>query len=178
MASISEALKYLLIDEGGYSNNPDDPGGETYEGISRVFNPNWEGWAMIDVAKQAGGFPGSLRDNSALSDAVTRFYQRTYWEFDGVVSQPVANKVFDLMVNMEPGRSGNAIKLLQTALRFVLGRLDILVDGHYGPETETAVNAADEQKLLTELRAQAAIYYCKKGNPNFQRGWMRRAVRL
>lgn len=38
----------LIKHEGGYVNDPDDKGGETYKGIARKFNPDWKGWKIID----------------------------------------------------------------------------------------------------------------------------------
>ena len=38
--------------EGGYVDDPDDRGGETYKGISRKNHPAWEGWEIIDSMKE------------------------------------------------------------------------------------------------------------------------------
>ena len=35
--------------EGKYSNDKDDPGGETYKGIARNKNKDFEGWGIIAV---------------------------------------------------------------------------------------------------------------------------------
>lgn len=42
----------LMIIEGGHHHDPDDPGGETYCGISRRYHPYWEGWAMLDKGEK------------------------------------------------------------------------------------------------------------------------------
>ena len=52
MANFGDAFKKLSIKEGGYVNDKDDAGGETYRGISRKYNPTWQGWNMIDQYKK------------------------------------------------------------------------------------------------------------------------------
>ena len=52
MANFEDAYKKLLIKEGGYVHDSDDSGGETYRGISRRYNPTWEGWDIIDTYKR------------------------------------------------------------------------------------------------------------------------------
>lgn len=52
MANFKIALDKVLSREGGYINDPDDKGGETYKGISRKYNPDWKGWRIIDNTKK------------------------------------------------------------------------------------------------------------------------------
>ncbi len=33
--------------EAGYSNNPNDLGRETIDGISRTYHPKWDGWKLV-----------------------------------------------------------------------------------------------------------------------------------
>jgi len=40
MANFNQALKKTLVFEGGYVNDPDDPGGETNFGISKRAYPD------------------------------------------------------------------------------------------------------------------------------------------
>ena len=53
MADFRLAYKKIEAAEGGYVNDPDDKGGETYKGISRKANPDWDGWISIDQIKKA-----------------------------------------------------------------------------------------------------------------------------
>ena len=41
--SFDRAFVTTMQSEGGYVNNPKDPGGETYMGISRNNYPHWQG---------------------------------------------------------------------------------------------------------------------------------------
>ena len=67
MADFMKAYLKMAPVEGLYSNDPDDPGGETVHGIARVFWPRWSGWSIVDAAKnaqttQAVEFNGSSED--------------------------------------------------------------------------------------------------------------------
>ena len=51
-SSFKRAFRLIIEGyEGNYSNDKDDPGGETYKGISRNMNKDWEGWKIIDSYK-------------------------------------------------------------------------------------------------------------------------------
>ena len=54
MALFTPAFTLSKINEGGWVNDPNDIGGETYRGISRKFNPKWNGWSVIDEMKKKG----------------------------------------------------------------------------------------------------------------------------
>ena len=43
MANFDEAFALTMKSEGGYANNPNDTGGETYKGVSRKNHPKWNG---------------------------------------------------------------------------------------------------------------------------------------
>lgn len=157
MASFDQAIGTVLAHEGGYSFNPSDPGGETNFGISKRAYPN------LDIKH--------------LTEAQAEdIYRQDYWRYDGIQSQDVATKVFDMAVNFGPP---TAHRLLQLALQG-LGQA-VTVDGILGPQTLSATNAVDPARLLQELRAQGAVRYADiaAGNPGertFLLGWMRRAV--
>lgn len=104
MAKFIDAYKKVLNDEGIYSNDPDDAGGETYKGISRKANPNWDGWISIDAIKKAHPttFKGILKKTPELEKKVQELYKDKYWdcfELDDVPSQLVAEQMFDTAVN-------------------------------------------------------------------------------
>lgn len=161
MADFSQAIDFVLENEGGYSNNPADPGGETNFGLSRAQYPH------LDLK------------TLTREDAVT-IYQRDYWQaqFDAFSSQRIATKVFDACVNLGPTQ---AIRMLQLALGSIQAG-PIIADGKLGPETTAHVNAADEDTLIDEFKARLAKFYCDEavkgtGKNGFVMGWMRRAVK-
>ncbi|KKL99947.1 hypothetical protein LCGC14_1809290 [marine sediment metagenome] len=164
MASFDKAIPTILKHEGGYVNDPLDPGGETNFGISKRTFPD------VDIK--------TLREDQAIS-----IYRELYWLpgiYDAIVDQDTATKVFDLAVNM--GHRA-AHRLLQKALRKfkVHHLLDIKIDGVFGPKTLQAINEGGEpEEILDELRIQAAVYYAnlmvkKPGLVRFAYNWMRRA---
>ena len=104
MAKFIDAYKKVLNNEGIYSNDPDDAGGETYKGISRKANPNWDGWISIDAIKKAHPttFKGILKKTPELEKKVQDLYKDKYWdcfELGDVPSQLVAEQMFDTAVN-------------------------------------------------------------------------------
>ena len=157
MATFDKAIGTVLEHEGGYSFDPNDPGGETKYGISRKAYPG------LDV-------------KALTLDQAKAIYKRDYWIYSRIQDQDVATKVFDMAVNLGPPA---AHRLLQTALNGPGG--NVAVDGVFGPQTLAATNRVNPEQLLQELRAQAAVYYAQTvlTNPSEQKfllGWMRRAV--
>lgn len=169
MELFHEALRKTLNNEGGYSNNKNDKGGETYRGISRKYNKNWIGWATIDDYKKANlpklEFEDALNSDFILQESVKNFYLDNYWDKYklGQIENPnVADFLFDFVVN-----SGQAIKVVQRAL----GLED---DGIVGPKTIKAIN---ETKDALQTLVNARVEYLKglKGFDTFGRGWVARA---
>jgi len=162
MASFDKAIPTILKHEGGYVNDPKDPGGETNFGISKRQYPH------LDI-------------KALTEDGVVIIYHRDYWLpiYDALYNQALATKVFDLAVNM--GHKA-AHRLLQKSLRKFKSDLEerIKIDGILGPKTLRATNIVAQTLLLRELRIQAAVYYVnlivrKPGLVRFAYNWMRRA---
>ena len=103
MANLKPALKATLGQEGIYSKDPDDTGGETFMGISRHNFPKWAGWSIIDAAKLKPGFPKILTSNVTLNSMVEQFYNTEFWlkiGGDKLLNAKVAAQIFDSAVNM------------------------------------------------------------------------------
>ena len=118
MADFKSAYKKIEAAEGGYAFDPDDAGGETYKGISRKANPNWDGWISIDAIKKAHPttFKSILKRTPELEKKVQDLYKDKYWdcfELDDVPNQLVAEQMFDTAVNQ--GQTA-AIKFAQRVL--------------------------------------------------------------
>lgn len=118
MANFDKAYKILQGNEGGYVNDPDDNGGETFAGVSRKFHPKWIGWKRVDTVK---GVLGSDAKNveitkecfkdSSLMNLVKKFYKQYFWDtlrLDEILSDSIAKMLFDAAVNMGLGA---AVKL-------------------------------------------------------------------
>lgn len=90
------AFAFMLSWEGGHSNDPDDPGGETYKGISRKKNPQWSGWQFVDK-----------KDFVSAEREIEHFYKMNYWHKCGCDNLPASFDVcvFDTAVNMGVSRA-------------------------------------------------------------------------
>ena len=169
MAQFEPAIQKTLLFEGGYANNPNDSGGETYRGISRKNWPTWGGWGYVDIERTDPNFPRVLDRNLGLQGQVIDFYRKNFWKYDGITDQRYANKIFDLSVNIG---IVHAIKIAQTAAGSP-------ADGAYGPNTEAAINATFNGSLLP-LITQAAITYHTQivlthpQDAAYLAGWIRR----
>mgnify|MGYP006921402083 CR=1 FL=1 len=99
--------------EGGYVNDPDDNGGETYAGISRKFFPKWAGWSLVDSHKPLK--TNQKIKDGALTEQIHHFYKENFWDKiggDQMADQDLANQVYDMAVN---SGVGSALKLLKEA---------------------------------------------------------------
>lgn len=158
--AFNKAIKTVLKHEGGYVNNPTDPGGETKYGISKRSYP------YLNIA------------TLSVDDAIDIYY-KDWWSkynFDTFIHPTLAGKMFDTAVNMGMKR---AIKLLQRALTSV-GNQDIIDDGIIGSKTINAMNNSNEKELLAAFRSEQASYYrvliTKKPKYSvFKKGWLKRA---
>ena len=121
MAKFDEEFEKVILVEGGYVDDPDDSGGETYLGVSRKNNPNWAGWEIIDKVKSETGLTGTklsskLKKDNSLTQLAKNLYKSNYWdilELDDVPSQEIAHQLFDTCVNCG---STTAIRIAQQVL--------------------------------------------------------------
>jgi len=187
MANFEEAYAKTMGHEGGYVHDPDDVGGETYKGIARKYNADWEGWTTIDSKKSDSNFPGCLDDIDELQDSVHAFYKAKYWDvnkLDDVPSQAVGEEMFDTGVNMGTGR---AAKFLQKSLNYLNrnGSLypELTVDGAIGGKSLSALDKVwhdgDEKVLLTMLNVLQGQHYMNymdssPSQKKYARGWFKR----
>ena len=176
MGLLQIALSNTLQWEGGYVNDPQD-NGETYRGISRHFWGDWQGWGIIDrynaYKKQPAVLDKKLLKRDDLQNLIKDFYCTNFWipiKGDLITSQCIANKLFDLAVNMgyKP-----AIKCLQKAIEVCC--CNINVDGIMGDLTLNAINTCnDVDNLLDEFKAEAEEYYKSLNKPKYLKGWLKR----
>lgn len=108
MASFTKAFAKTVAAEGGYVNNPNDKGGETYMGITRKNHPKLKMWETIDFyktnvpnrkPKELDSILSRIKD---VQEEVKAVYKTNYWDplkLDDINSQPVANQFFDVSVN-------------------------------------------------------------------------------
>lgn len=105
MANFDIAFQRTIFHEGGYVNDLNDAGGETYMGISRRAHPKSIIWKIIDEDKRTNGLIGinkRLKANNWLTSCIKDIYKKEYWdrfELDSVRVQKIANEIFDDCVN-------------------------------------------------------------------------------
>lgn len=107
MAEFDKAFAKVVANEGGYVNNPNDKGGETYMGICRKnYSKNYM-WTIIDEIKKKVGnvakkITAAAKDNKDLNLQVKSIYKINYWDklnLSEIKSQRLAEMAFDDAVN-------------------------------------------------------------------------------
>jgi lysozyme family protein len=180
MANFEQAYSLTMGHEGGYANNPNDRGGETYKGIARKFFPGWSGWDIIDTYKDKS----QLSKDETLQKRVRAFYKEHFWNalsLDFVNNQSIATELFDTGVNMGIGQAAMFLQtILNVSNRGGKDYQDVIKDGKIGPKTVAILNAhprPDEVlKGLNCLQGAKYIAICEH-NPSqevFYVGWMKR----
>ena len=132
MQSIEQIATEIVAREGGFVNDPDDPGGATNFGVT-IHTMRRLG---LDLDRDGDVDVGDVR---ALSrgQAVTIFIDH-YYRRPGIAGLPEVQRasVFDMYVNA----GANAVKILQRLLREMGEAVD--VDGVIGPQTQAAAARA------------------------------------
>jgi lysozyme family protein len=162
-------VNIILQHEGGYTNDPNDSGGETNFGITHKD---------LDTYAKSLNLPENVKD--LTQDNAEYFYSKVYWEkyhYNAFNELAAVAKVFDLAVNMG-AHEGHS--LLQIAINH-LSDEPITVDGILGGETFGAANALDGDKLRQALRDCANAEYIEilAAHPHdecFREGWLKRAA--
>jgi len=155
--NFEQCLALVLKEEGGYVDNPKDPGGRTNLGVTQKV---WESWV---------GNPVTESDMRALGPQdVSPLYKSNYWDKIGGDSLPlgVDYATFDMAVNSGVVR---AAKTLQS----VLGVTP--VDGQVGPATLRACEEANAREVATRIcEARLAFLQSLPTYATFGKGWSRR----
>lgn len=147
----NQAFKKLIGHEGGYVDDPEDPGGETNFGISKR------------------SYPKEDIPNMTLERA-KEIYRKDFWWAAGCDAVPDAAKfdLFDMAVNsgVKP-----AICTLQNAVGAV-------PDGIIGPRTLQAINSANPVRLIAHFNAHRLLFMTNLKNwPAHGKGWARRVAK-
>lgn len=174
MANFNQAFELMIASEGGYVNDQDDPGGETYKGVARKIHSKWDGWIKIDLLKRQSGFPANLDRDPELQEAVKDFYEVQFWNrlCGGLISeQAVANSIFDFAVNAGVGTSASLAQMV----------VDSPTDGVIGPNTVDTINAFNPDHFIASFTVAKIARYVNivKKRPTSRKyfyGWILRAL--
>ena len=144
--NFDQAFDRLMGHEGGYVNDPRDPGGETNWGISKRSYPT------VDI-------------KNLTRDGAKVIYRRDFWEVIGNEKPAVTFQVFDFAVN---SGIGTALRKLQLAV-------GVADDGHWGPLSQAALARMDVNDALLRLLAQRLSFMARLQKFDvFGRGWAQR----
>ena len=164
MADFEPSYEATILAEGGYqlTDTAGDNGGQTYAGISRKKNPNWEGWRWIDA------------NQTPPTHMVRSYYKKEYWDAikgDAIISQEIAENIYDFGVN---AGQGVARKLAQ----IVVGTTP---DGVFGEKTLMALNSIDADRFkpiyaLAKIARYRDIVKRDRTQIKWLMGWINRTL--
>ena len=152
MSDFNKAFDLLIGNEGGYVNNPKDPGGET-------------NWGITKTVAVANGYAGDMR--SMPKDTAKGIYKKMYWDKLQCDQLPfiVAFQLFYAGVN-----HGNA-----QAVKFLQRALSVADDGVIGAKTIAAVSKLEDLQIAVLFNVERMNFYTDlKTFSTFGKGWIRR----
>lgn len=178
----SEFISQIKLVEGGYSNNPNDAGGETMYGITEA------------VARKYG-WKGEMKD--LPFDFARRVYYVDYWEVNQLpeiakISSEVALKLGDIAVNCGSSRAGKwfqrSLNVLNNPINGKKPWQDLTVDGRIGLKSLKAFKiymiqrgAAGELVMFRMLNSLQGAHYIETAelypkNETFLYGWFKNRI--
>jgi len=169
MSKFNDCFQVVLEHEGGYTDDPTDPGGPTNWGVAL----NEDGPALTRLL----GHAPTVEDIKSLTqEQAGVIFKQNYWgrmRLDEVNSEKVCMVLFDMGVLCGVG---GASRRAQT----VVG-LDI--DGSIGANTLRAINALDESAFCERFLELSEDYFRSRAanNPQlrvFLQGWLNRCESL
>lgn len=157
-SKFNSAIEFVLKNEGGFSNNPNDRGGMTNFGISKASYPH------LDIEK--------LTKEEAI-----KIYRKDIFEkfkLERIKDQEVLNKVFDMIVLMGKARA----TLLFESTLIKLG-FNIPKDGILDDEMIHIINNYNSGTLLAKYREELKRFLDRivETTPSqkvFYKGWINR----
>lgn len=165
MSDFKKAVAYTIQNEGGYSEDAQDPGGPTNWGITH------------DDLDRFRGKPSTIEDVKSLTyEEAVQIYRNFYWSplaLDEVKDDDVATALFDIGFN----------RGIRVAIKYAQQALKIASDGVMGPHTQDALNAIPKNVFLARFISLTQSGYCElvAHNPTrlkFLSGWTTRAMRI
>jgi lysozyme family protein len=165
MSSFAACLPIILANEGGFVDRPDDPGGQTNEGITLATFQHWYPGATVDELK------------AITPEEVAHIYEQGYWLPSHADACPNGLDlcVFDAAVNCGPGR----------AFRWLQSAIGVIDDGIWGPRSQAALaalkpNDTSTWGAISTMHVIRRHYYIdlEPRFPQFINGWLERNNRV
>jgi lysozyme family protein len=132
MKTVRAITEEIIAREGGYVNDPDDPGGATKYGVT-IGTMRRLG---LDLDRDGRVTPADVRRLTRAQAAdifIEHYFVRTRV---AELPEVLQATVYDMYVNA----GGNAVKILQRLIRDM--RIEVVVDGVIGPRTIAAAERA------------------------------------
>jgi len=156
--NFEQCLALVLKAEGGFVDNPHDPGGMTNLGVTKE---TWESYIGREVDEQ------EMRNLGPLD--VAPLYRKKYWDLAMCEDMPagVDYCVFDAAVNSGVSQS----------IKFVQRALDVVIDGVIGPQTLGAIRQRDTEELIEQIcEERLQFLQSLRTWPTFGNGWSNRVT--
>ena len=164
MDNFLNCLAFTLQSEGGFSNNPSDPG-------------NWTGGSIgagelrgTKSGISAAAYP-TLDIRNLSQQQIEMIYRQDYFApiHGDMLPSPLAMVAFDAAVNA--GVRHSVIWLQQSA--------GVIADGNFGDKTLQALTGGNALALANDALARRLDYYARlPGWKTFGLGWARRILKL
>lgn len=168
------AVDIVLEHEGGFVNDPVDPGGATNFGITFRTLQKWRGQ------------PITVQDVIDLTpEEAKEIYFAEYWKKSNchsILDKQLSGQIFDMAVNGGPKR---AIKLFQETMNEQY-EARLIVDGDFGHNTMSAyldINLVPESQRVLNLayfKARCEFYIAitrrRKTSRKFLYAWFKRSL--
>lgn len=155
--NFASSLAAVLTHEGGYSNDPQDPGGATNKGVTQAVYDDWR--------RSKGLAPRSVR--SLEKAELEAIYRKRYWDACRCDDLPSGLDycVFDFAINSGAFR----------AARYLQKAAGVADDGQIGAITLAAVKATGAKCLIAAVcTARQAFLEQLSTFGRFGKGWTQR----
>jgi hypothetical protein len=159
-SKFDSCMPFIFKAEGGFSDNPADPGGATNFGITLATLKVYEGNQNL-----------TADDVKKLTPEIAKeIYRTAYWNRMQCGSLPdgLDLEIFDFGVNAGPGQ---AVKALQK----IVG---VTADGSIGPITLAALGQLKPRDLISQYSQARLGFYRSLNNPAFEQGWATRVDQI
>jgi len=154
--NFEQCLALVLRSEGGFVQNPKDPGGATNLGVTKATYESYVG-RSVDADEMKGLTP----------DTVAPLYKKMYWDKVRGDDMPagVDYALFDLAVNSGP----------RQATKFIQNIASVPADGLMGDRTVQQVNTLDPADTVAKL-CNERLQFLQQLNTwdTFGKGWSKR----
>ena len=157
--NLSRVLDWLNLSEGGYVNDPKDPGGPTNRGITERV---WHSWQRNNGLEQSS--VRGITKEQAEQIFIEQYFEPVWFNR---LPPGLDYCMADYSVNSGPAR---AVKELQRVLT------GLTVDGIMGNNTLAAINDNKDTAVLIETVCKKRLAFMKtlRHWPRFKNGWTTR----